>query len=94
MTIVSPSGTVFYTGEAVPGWTADTIPAWAGSLLISGLSSQGIVRLSLDGDTVTAEERIPLDARIRNVAQGPDGAVYALTDEGNGKVLRLTADRL
>ena len=88
--VISPSGTAFYTGEPVPGWTAATIPAWTGSLLISGLSSQGIVRLSLDGETVTAEERIPLDARIRNVAQGPDGSVYVLTDEGNGKVLRLT----
>lgn len=88
--VISPSGTTFYTGEAIPGWTADPIPDWTGNLLISGLSSQGIVRLSLDGETVTGEERIPLGARIRNVAQAPDGSVYALTDEREGKVLRLT----
>lgn len=90
--VISPSGTTFYTADAVPGWTADTIPGWNGNLLISGLSSQGIVRLSLDGETVASEERIPLGARIRDVEQGPDGAVYALTDEGDGKVLRITAD--
>jgi glucose/arabinose dehydrogenase len=82
--VISPSGIAFYT--------ADAIPAWKGNLLIAGLSSQAIVRLSLDGETVTGEERIPMDARIRDVAQGPDGAVYALTDESNGAVLRLTAE--
>lgn len=82
--VISPSGIAFYT--------ADAIPAWKGDLLISGLSSQAITRLTLDGEKVTGEERIPMGARIRDVAQGPDGAVYALTDEANGKVLRLTAD--
>lgn len=82
--VISPSGIAFYTDDAIPGWN--------GNLLIAGLSSQGVVRLSLDGETVTGEERIPLGARIRNVAQGPGGAVYVLTDEGDGKVLRLTAE--
>jgi glucose/arabinose dehydrogenase len=82
--VISPSGIAFYTADAIPGWK--------GNLLISSLSSQAIVRLSLDGETVTDEERIPMGRRIRDVAQGPDGAVYALTDENNGAVLRLTAD--
>jgi glucose/arabinose dehydrogenase len=82
--VISPSGIAFYTAAA--------IPAWKGNLLIAGLSSRAIVRLSLDGETVTGEERIPMDARIRDVAQGPDGAVYALTDESDGSVLRLTAE--
>ena len=82
--VISPSGIAFYTAHAVPGWE--------GNLLISSLSSQAIVRLSLDGETVTGEERIPMGTRIRDVAQGPDGAVYALTDEDDGAVLRLTAD--
>jgi len=82
--VISPSGTTFYSGRAIPGWTGD--------LLVGGLSSQGIVRLSLDGETVSGEERIPLGFRIRDVQQGPDGAVYALTDETDGKVLRLTAE--
>jgi glucose/arabinose dehydrogenase len=48
------------------------------------------VRLTLNGEQVTAEERISLGGRIRDVRQGPDGAVYAL-DESNGTLLRLTA---
>jgi glucose/arabinose dehydrogenase len=80
--VISPSGMTFYTGDA--------IPAWKGNLLISGLTSQGIVRLTLDGDKVADEERIKLGKRIRNVVQGPDGAVYALTDQKKGKILRLT----
>jgi glucose/arabinose dehydrogenase len=82
--VISPSGIAFYTAEA--------IPAWKGNLLIAGLSSEGIVRLTLDGEKVSAEERLPTGVRIRDVAQGPDGAVYALTDENNGKILRLTLE--
>jgi glucose/arabinose dehydrogenase len=81
--VISPSGMTFYTADAIPGWK--------GNLLIGGLSSEAIVRLTLDGEKVTEEERIPMGARIRDVRQGPDGAVYALTDEGDGKILRLTA---
>lgn len=81
--VISPSGIAFYTADGIPGWK--------GNLLIGGLSSEAIVRLSLDGETVTDEERIPMGERIRDVAQGPDGAVYALTDKKNGEVLRLTA---
>jgi aldose sugar dehydrogenase len=80
--VISPSGMTFYTGDAIPGWK--------GNLLIAGLSAQGIIRLTVDGEKVTDEERIPLESRIRNVVQGPDGAVYALTDASNGKILRLT----
>ena len=89
--VISPSGATFYTAEPVPGWTSEAIPAWTGDLLIGGLSSQGIVRLRLKGEEVTDEEQISLGARIRNVVHGPDGAVYVLTDESNGKILRLTA---
>ncbi len=81
--VISPSGMTFYTGDA--------IPAWKGNLLIGGLSAQGIVRLTLDGEKVIGEERVPLGTRIRDVVQGPEGAVYAL-DESNGKILRLTPD--
>jgi len=80
--VISPSGITFYT--------AATFPHWKGNLLIAGLSAEGIVRLTLDGEKVTDEERIPLGARIRDVVQGPDGAVYALVDDYNGKILRLT----
>jgi aldose sugar dehydrogenase len=80
--VISPSGMTFYTGEV--------FPAWRGNLLIGGLSSQALVRLVLDGQRVTGEEHIPMGARIRDVRQGPDGAVYLLTDQSNGEILRLT----
>jgi len=82
--VISPSGITFYTSDA--------IPAWKGNLLIAGLSSEAIIRLTLDGETVTGEERIPMGTRIRDVVQGPDGAVYALTDEDDGKILRLSLE--
>jgi glucose/arabinose dehydrogenase len=81
--VISPSGIAFYTGDAIPNWR--------GNLLIGGLSSEAIIRLTLDGETVEGEERLPMGTRIRDVAVGPDGAVYALTDEGDGKILRLSA---
>ena len=79
--VIGPSGMAFYTGEA--------FPAWRGDVLIGGLVSQGLVRVSLDGTRMTGEERISLGARIRDVRQGPDGFVYALTDADNGRILRL-----
>ncbi len=79
---VSPSGIAFYTGEALPGWH--------GNLLLAGLSSQALIRLSLDGSRVTAEERIALDERIRHVRQGPEGAIYLLTDSPDGEIWRLS----
>jgi glucose/arabinose dehydrogenase len=80
--VISPSGITFYT--------SDVFPEWKGNLLIAGLSAEGIVKLTLDGEKVTGEERIKLGDRIRDVVQGPDGAVYALVDDPKGKILRLT----
>ncbi|MBW6391064.1 PQQ-dependent sugar dehydrogenase [Billgrantia antri] len=79
--VISPSGMIFYTGDA--------LPEWQGSMLIGGLSEQGLVRLTLNGNEVANEERLPLGARIRDVEQGPDGRVYVLTDEADGKLIRL-----
>jgi glucose/arabinose dehydrogenase len=84
--VISPSGITFYTAEAIPNWK--------GNLLIGGLSSRAIIRLTLAGESVTGEERIPMGLRIRDVEQAPDGSIYALTDESNGKVLRLSAESL
>jgi glucose/arabinose dehydrogenase len=80
--VIAASGLAFYTG--------DLFPSWRGNLLAGGLVSRGIVRLTLDGNKVTGEERIGLGARVRDVRPGPDGAVYVLTDEDNGKILRLS----
>ena len=74
--VISPSGMTFYTGEV--------FAAWRGNLLIGGLSARSLIRLTLQGERVAAEERIALGARIRDVRQGPDGAVYALTDHSDG----------
>ena len=82
--VIAPSGMAFYTGEA--------FPEWRGNLFVGGLAATALVRLELDGQTVRHEERLleDLGARIRDVAVGPEGALYLLTDEDNGKVLRLT----
>lgn len=80
--VISPSGMAFYTAEAFPGWR--------GSLLVGGLTAQAVTRLTLDGSRITGTERIPIGARVRDVRQGPDGAVYVLTDASNGALLRLT----
>ena len=69
-------------------------PAWDGNLLIAGLGGKSITRLMLDGDRVVGEERLltGLNERIRDVAVGPDGAVWAITDEEDGKLVRLAAE--
>ncbi len=65
--------------------------AWNNSLLLGALAGQSLIRLSLDGDRIVAEERLLTDlrSRIRDVRVGADGRVYVLTDEGNGQLLRL-----
>jgi len=76
---IAPSGMAFYDGEA--------IPAWRGSLFVGSLKFRQLVRLTLDGERVTAEEHL-LDGigRVRDVRAGPDGLLYLLVD---GRVLRL-----
>ncbi len=80
---IAPSGMAFYTG--------DRFPAWRGNLLVGALKYQLLVRLVLDGEQVVEEERVLTDLgeRIRDVRQGPDGYIYLLTDEGDGRILRL-----
>ena len=81
---IAPSGMAFYGG--------DLFPAWRGNLFVGGLAGQALVRLQLDGDKVVREERLlrDLGERIRDVRAGPDGALWLLTDAGNGRVLRVT----
>jgi aldose sugar dehydrogenase len=79
---IGPCGMMFYTG--------DVFPEWKGNLFIGSLTGKFLVRLVLDGNRVVAEEHLLVDLgqRIRDVRQGPDGAVYVLTD--GGSLLRLT----
>ncbi|WP_292507799.1 PQQ-dependent sugar dehydrogenase [Methylobacterium sp.] len=80
--VIAPSSLTLYQGTV--------FPSWSNSFLIGGLVSGGIVVVKLDGDTVVSEERVPLNERIRDVKVGPEGAVYALTDGPDGKILKLT----
>ena len=84
--VIGPSGMTFYTG--------DLFPAWKGSLFIGGHQTEDLVRLTLDGEKVVGEERLltdlkPQRERIRDVRQGPDGALYLLTDSAAGRLLKL-----
>lgn len=81
--VIAPGGMVFYTGVM--------FPTWEGDLLVAGLKEQHIARLVLENDRVVGEERLLTDLgeRVRDVAVGPDGAVWAITDEEDGKLVRL-----
>ncbi len=74
--VLSPSGMTFYT--------SDVIPEWKNNLFIAGLSSTHIARLVIENNKVTGEERLLADQgqRFRDVTEGPDGALYAVTDGG------------
>jgi glucose/arabinose dehydrogenase len=80
---IAPSGMAFYNG--------DLFPHWKGSLFNGALKYQLLSRLELNGDKVVKEERLlqGIHERIRDVRQGPDGALYLLTDNDAGRILRL-----
>lgn len=82
-TSVAPSGLAWVTSERYPGWK--------GSLLMGTLRGQALIRLTVDGATITGEERLleNLARRIRDVRQGPDGFIYVLTDGSDAQLLRL-----
>jgi glucose/arabinose dehydrogenase len=84
---IAPSGLMFYTG--------DMFPEWQGNVFVTSLSGQHFTRLVLDDDRVVGEERFLVDRgqRIRELKQGPDGALYALTNE-EGDAPRGTAELL
>ena len=81
---IAPSGMAFVTSDRYG-------KGWQGSLLVGSLKFQYVVRLTLNGTTVTQEEKLQptLGSRVRDVRQGPDGFIYLLTDAPNGRVLRL-----
>ncbi|GMR06263.1 MAG: PQQ-dependent sugar dehydrogenase [Gammaproteobacteria bacterium] len=80
---IAPSGMAFYNG--------DKFPDWQGNLFIGSLKFQLLVRLELSGNKILHEERLLKKelGRIRDVRNGPDGYLYLLTDEKNGKLVRL-----
>ena len=73
---VAPGSAMFYTG--------DMFPEWKGNLFVGGMAAKALIRLVIENDRVVAEERLltDLNQRVRDVVQGPDGALYILTDDG------------
>jgi glucose/arabinose dehydrogenase len=73
-------------------YTGDLLPQWKGNLFLGGLASSDLIRLELDGDKVVHEERLlkQRQQRIRDVRQGPDGALYVLVDAEDGMLLKIT----
>lgn len=80
--VISPAGFIIYSGTL--------FPQWKGSGFIGGLSSTSLVRVAFDGDNAREAERFLMGERIREVEQGPDGAIWLLEDGSNGKLLKLT----
>ena len=80
--VIAPGDFVFYSGKL---W-----PAWRGQALIANLGSQSFVRVALSGGKGTEEARIGFGKRLRDIAEGPDGALYIAEDGKGGRLLRLT----
>ncbi len=85
--VIAPASLMVYRGAM--------FPEWRGDFLIGGLASTALVRLVVRGDRVVGEERLLTDRgeRIRDAVEGPDGAIWLVTDDDPGKLLRLTAAR-
>lgn len=81
---IGVSGMAFYTSDAMT--------PWKGNLFVGGLAIPKLVRLELDGNKIVHEEALLEDrgSRIRAVTQGPDGALYLLTDDGEDAILRVS----
>lgn len=85
--VIGPSGMIFHSGKGMA--------EYKGNIFVGGLRVQSLVRLVLKGDRVVGEERLLTGRkeRIRDVIEGPDGAIYLLTDDANGKLLKVTASK-
>ena len=81
--VIAPSGMTFYTGSL--------FPEWQNNLFVAALAGQHIVRLTISNNRILGEERLLADlrARFRHIVQGPDEALYALTDEVEGRIFRI-----
>ena len=80
--VIAPAGLVFYEG--------DLFPAWKGSALIGGLKTRTLSRVTVNGNAAHEDERFAMEARIRDVAVAPDGAVWVIEDQSPGRLLRLS----
>ena len=80
--VIAPGDFIFYSGEL---W-----PEWRNQALIANLATQSVVRVSLSGDKGAEEARTDFGKRLRDIAEGPDGAIYVVEDGEGGRLLRLT----
>jgi glucose/arabinose dehydrogenase len=80
--VISPGGLIAYSGAM--------FPEWKGDLFIGGLSSESLVRVDVNGTSASKGDQWPMGARIREVEQGPDGALWVLEDGEGGRLLKLT----
>ncbi len=83
--VISPAGFIIYSGTL--------FPQWQGNGFIGGLSSKALVRVEFDGDSAREAGRYDMGERIREVEQGPDGAIWLLEDGKDGRLLKLTPRR-
>ncbi|GAA0426810.1 PQQ-dependent sugar dehydrogenase [Cocleimonas flava] len=81
---IAPSGLIIYSGSVFPEWQSNAF--------IGGLRSRSLLRIKIDGDQAQEVERFDMNNRIREVEQGPKGAIWVLEDGRNGRLLRLTPD--
>ena len=82
MPTVAPSGMIIYNGSM--------FPEWKDNAFIGGLKSKSLVRIRIEGDQAEEVERFAMGKRIREVEQGPEGAIWVLEDKQGGRLLRLT----
>jgi glucose/arabinose dehydrogenase len=79
---IAPAGFIIYSGSLFPDWTGDGF--------IGGLASQALIRVEFDGTNAREAGRYDMGKRIREIEQGPDGAIWLLEDGGGGRLLKLT----
>lgn len=82
--VIAPAGAAFYTGNA--------FPVWQGDLFVGGLRTARVSRLVMEDGRVAAEEWLEIGHRVRDVVQGPDGFLYLITDEADGRVMRIVPE--
>ena len=79
---IAPAGIIFYTGDMFPGLK--------GAVMIPGLASRALIQVAIDGDNAKEVARYDMRKRIREIEQGPDGALWVLEDRSGGRLLKLT----
>lgn len=83
--VIAPGDFLFYSGKL---W-----PEWQGQAIIAAMKPAGLVRVGIDGERATELARYPTDKRIREIVEGPDGALWLLEDKAGGRLLELRPAR-